>query len=363
MVIKKAMQQQHKKLVSDFMVAGKQPIREKLYILDRDLREFRKNLIAEELRETKEAIAEKSKLKLLDGICDSLYVLHGALLSFGIEIDSKHHYKLAEDEILLKHFTETELAEIRKTNPETLRVSETATWYVSDHRYLKPEAENWWKLTAEMLHFNEILLNHLNAHYQLLETSTDPDANLISKATRGIEHALILGIGNLYRMSETLDFKIDQAFRIVHSCNMSKFCTTKTDAEESVRQYADKPEPVQTEFAESELDGVKIYIIKNSKTGKVLKSHLWTPPEAQLSELLEPKQEPPKETTATPEPEPKPEMKKKPELVPEPKKKPAKKSKSKSDDSSESEPESPKTKTKAKTKPKTKKRNSDSDSD
>ena len=70
--------------VADFHKTFKHPILETPAIPDEKRCKLRVELIAEELRELEEAIADKDIVEIADALCDIQYVLSGAILEFGL---------------------------------------------------------------------------------------------------------------------------------------------------------------------------------------------------------------------------------------------------------------------------------------
>jgi predicted HAD superfamily Cof-like phosphohydrolase len=71
-------------LVADFHRTFKHPISLNPEIPSEDRCKLRVALIAEELKELQEAIAEKDIVEIADALCDIQYVLSGAILEFGL---------------------------------------------------------------------------------------------------------------------------------------------------------------------------------------------------------------------------------------------------------------------------------------
>ena len=70
--------------VAEFHKTFKHPILEKPTIPDEKRCQLRVSLIAEELKELEEAIADKDIVEIADALCDIQYVLSGAVLEFGL---------------------------------------------------------------------------------------------------------------------------------------------------------------------------------------------------------------------------------------------------------------------------------------
>ncbi|MCO6360792.1 phosphoribosyl-ATP pyrophosphohydrolase [Roseivirga pacifica] len=70
--------------VAEFHKTFKHPILESPQIPSEDRCNLRVALIAEELKELEEAIANKDLVEVADALCDIQYVLSGAILEFGL---------------------------------------------------------------------------------------------------------------------------------------------------------------------------------------------------------------------------------------------------------------------------------------
>ena len=70
--------------VAEFHSTFKHPILDDPTIPAKERCELRVSLIAEELKELQEAIADKDIVEIADALCDIQYVLSGAVLEFGL---------------------------------------------------------------------------------------------------------------------------------------------------------------------------------------------------------------------------------------------------------------------------------------
>lgn len=70
--------------VAEFHKTFKHPILEEPQIPSEQRCKLRVSLIAEELKELEEAIADKDLVEVADALCDIQYVLSGAILEFGL---------------------------------------------------------------------------------------------------------------------------------------------------------------------------------------------------------------------------------------------------------------------------------------
>lgn len=71
-------------LVAQFHTTFKHPVLETPTIPDSKRCDLRVSLIAEELEELREAIADNNMVEIADALCDIQYVLSGAILEFGL---------------------------------------------------------------------------------------------------------------------------------------------------------------------------------------------------------------------------------------------------------------------------------------
>ncbi len=106
--------------VADFHTTFHHPVLPSPQIPDEKRCKLRVNLLAEELKELEEAIAEKDIVAIADALCDLQYVLSGAVLEFGLaakfpalfdEVQrsnmSKACKNLAEAEATVRYYAET----------------------------------------------------------------------------------------------------------------------------------------------------------------------------------------------------------------------------------------------------------------
>jgi predicted HAD superfamily Cof-like phosphohydrolase len=75
-------------LVEDFMLAFGQDVELTPIIPDRAITELRLALIEEEVDELREALRKNDVVEVADALTDILYVVYGAGLSFGIDLDA-----------------------------------------------------------------------------------------------------------------------------------------------------------------------------------------------------------------------------------------------------------------------------------
>lgn len=73
------------KKVREFQLASGQPVSDTKRQLTSEERDFRDNLLREEIRELQYAIVDNNRVEILDALCDIVYVALGTCNSMGIE--------------------------------------------------------------------------------------------------------------------------------------------------------------------------------------------------------------------------------------------------------------------------------------
>lgn len=89
--------------VSEFHKTFKHPILDSPQIPSEDRCKLRVALIAEELKELEEAIADNDLVEVADALCDIQYVLSGAILEFGLG----EQFKTLFDEVQRSNMSKT----------------------------------------------------------------------------------------------------------------------------------------------------------------------------------------------------------------------------------------------------------------
>ncbi len=89
--------------VAEFHRTFKHPVLEEPTIPDEQRCRLRVSLLAEELKELEEAIAQKDLVEIADALCDIQYVLSGAVLEFGLG----EKFKALFDEVQRSNMSKT----------------------------------------------------------------------------------------------------------------------------------------------------------------------------------------------------------------------------------------------------------------
>jgi predicted HAD superfamily Cof-like phosphohydrolase len=190
-------------------------------------------LIEEETRELIEAVKSKDLIEMIDALADIDYVVHGAGLSFGINMDT-----------LMK------LANIPKTHsdPEI-----TSTFF---SRFTE---ENTRVLCNEF----ETLLHTLKNAFE-------------TKNIMEIAVAFLKIVEKTYQVAYDLHVDLDEAFAMVHRSNMTKACLNEEQARETLAKYQQDLSIYKEPAIKKSTDG-KYWIVYDKATGKTLKSKYYQP--------------------------------------------------------------------------------------
>lgn len=210
-----------------------------IFDVNMKLVEFRISLIAEEVGEFVEAIKKNNLIEAVDAVCDTLYVVNGAYHAIGgIYRNSTDFYEFA----LVDQFYHSTVLEL-----ESIAI------------------EN----SIQML---QSLVNGLKT------SATNHDFDGFLHVLQSLQH-------ECYRIANTLGFNVDQCFNIVQSSNMSKVCTSESDARVSVDWYVHNDDRyAEPAYRESSKKGY--WIIFNNATSKILKSRNFVEPEPFLESAL-----------------------------------------------------------------------------
>lgn len=186
-----------------------------------DVVKLRYSLISEEYHELNDAIGDLKET--VDALMDMLYVIYGSMISFGSEVG------------------QVSISECIKNSEITEK---------SEERFGE---------TKE--HFGELL--------KQLENS------FADKAFYKSEDILQHMIDCTLDMCLYLGIITDEPFNIVHSSNMSKLCDTEDLAKETVQWYRENSQVYDSPNYRFN-DELKLWVIYNESTGKILKSIKYT---------------------------------------------------------------------------------------
>lgn len=189
---------------------------------------LRFSLIAEEISGKNEFAycAERDDLVgMLDGMCDILYVVYGAALTFGVDIIGE--YTSLEDRI-----PPTSANGTLASASDTLKVILNLEYDAEQFKY-----------------------GYTNGYYSTIASSL---SNIVT---------------HVYNYSELIQVDLAGAFDEVHKSNMSKFASTKEEAEASIttRQENGDEKYNDVYVASVVVDGVERWMIKRTADHKILK--------------------------------------------------------------------------------------------
>lgn len=193
---------------------------------------LRRSLILEEItgRNEFQYCSERDDLVgMLDGLCDILYVVYGAALTFGSTIDF-----------------------------EATANSVAAGKLAQAHQSINA-AKNM------IFDAEQFTVGYREGQFHLLETSL---TNIVKE---------------VFKYASIINVDLAGAFEEVHKSNMSKFSDTKEHAEESIaKRLLDGDEKYRNVYVTSvEHDGGKLWMIKRNEDHKILKSLNFFEPDLQ----------------------------------------------------------------------------------
>ena len=189
---------------------------------------LRYSLIHEEFMELCNAIDDNNLIEVIDALMDILYVLYGAAISYGVKtlINNYNSYAQSILDFNLHKFHNT-------VQTDNLKV-QTAL-------------------------FDKIL-----EKYSV--------SNTIEEIENHINELLV----STYYMCFLQGIDVDYCFNLVHKSNMSKLCHSKELAEKTVQWYKDNSTVYDSPDYKYN-DELRLWIVFNKSTGKVLKSIEYSP--------------------------------------------------------------------------------------
>ena len=187
---------------------------------------LRYSLIEEETKEFIEAVENKDVIEMVDALADIDYVVHGAGLAFGINMD-----------------TMMQLAVLPKSSDVK----------PADFFDRTSEAE----ITAMVANFRTLLVDLKSAFDQ--------------KDIMAIAVQFLKIIQTTYEAAAVLGVDLDEAFRLVHDSNMTKACVDEAQARETLENYQKDLSVYKDPAFRRSQDG-KYWIIYDRSTGKTLKN-------------------------------------------------------------------------------------------
>jgi len=133
-------------------------------------------------------------------------------------------------------------------------------------------------ITPATVESNKELVNQM---YSLIDEETKElreaiDNNDVVEIRDALADILYVTYGMGYRLGT----KMDSDFAIVHSSNMSKFCTSEEEAKKTVENYLSKYKAGTSIYDSPYYEKIpndNLWVVRNRSTGKVLKNINYTP--------------------------------------------------------------------------------------
>lgn len=213
------------------------------------LSKLRYSLIEEEIGELNEAIEQNDIKEIIDALTDILYVVYGAGVSFGINIDTLFREKLNNDGTI---FNESD------SNYNIIKNIKDYTYHSIQDSYKN---------------YKEQVLNLC----EILKVNRD----ILKEAIDSLDYEVVLTcLVSLtyytYDIGCVLNIDLDKSFKIVHDSNMSKLCKTNEEAMSTVSNYLKNDSRYDSpSYRKSDLGDY--YVVYNASTNKILKSINYTP--------------------------------------------------------------------------------------
>jgi hypothetical protein len=223
-------------MVKQFHSVFQHPIKDtpdvSVFVANPKLVNLRYSLIDEETKELIEAYEREDTVEMVDALADINYVVFGAGLAFGINLDTM--LKLVQ---LPKKAGNMKPSEFFSKTPVSRR-EELLSMFFSLLRELKSEFDS---------------------------------QNMIGIAvlfTRFIQHT--------YTVAAEMNIDLDEAFDLVHKSNMTKACIDEDQAKASLENYLKDTSLYKQPAIKRSNDG-NYWIVYDSSTGKTLKSKFYEP--------------------------------------------------------------------------------------
>jgi predicted HAD superfamily Cof-like phosphohydrolase len=240
---------------------------------NKDLVDLRFSLIQEEVNELFDAYNENNLTEILDALTDILYVVYGAGVSFGIDLDKSYKNYLKNKIILCGNNTSTDTY-INRSADFTLSNFETTC-------ELNGNPKNYWAHTHHIFKYLGFHVKYriLNIMYTTSNLKIDIQVEDYNSMMKNLNHLLYL----TYSLGHVLHMNLNESFDIVHHSNMTKLCCSEEEAQNTVNNYKENDNRYDSpEYRQSDLGDY--YVVFNKSTGKILKSINYLP--ADFSKLL-----------------------------------------------------------------------------
>jgi predicted HAD superfamily Cof-like phosphohydrolase len=231
--------------------------RSDMLVENKDTARLRYNLIHEEITELEDALKAQDFIEVIDALTDILYVVYGAGATFGIDLQKSFVQYCLNEKILncnIENGTHFENIIGGGTKIKLSHIMKNCFNNKGDMEYVN-SIVSYMKVGLEEL--ENILIKNISP-------------NKLESSLHYINYLV-------YNLGKYLKIDLDKSFDIVHNSNMSKVCSSHSEAEDTVEWYKNN---------ESRYDSPKLfesknfpgkYLVRNESTGKALKSINYTP--------------------------------------------------------------------------------------
>lgn len=198
---------------------------------------FRLNLISEEIQELKDAYNATDYIEFVDALGDILYVVFGMCHVFGIDFDAIFPYDYEKDRPQINQIIVPSILILKKYFEE-----------------IKPD--------KQIVNF----FVQLNKSFKMLSQNCSE-----TKYLPLVAYNLVDIVKCIIDLSKYLNIDIYGAFTEIHRSNMTKVCTSETDAIVTVEHYKlNETRYESPAYRKSSND--KYWVIYDQSTTKILKS-------------------------------------------------------------------------------------------
>jgi predicted HAD superfamily Cof-like phosphohydrolase len=226
---------------------------------------LRNSLIHEEISELREALENEDVVEIIDAISDIQYVAYGLLVVYGVNGDIAYTKYMDTKYELLKCVRNNEIKNLTNFNQTHEFISSILNGGSIDStpkNFLDRYTEASFRCSFDNY------IDELVSAYNDLEKATNSqnfDDTILS----------VLSIIYItYVIGALVSVDVDESVRLVHESNMSKICSSKEEAEQTVIWYRENEHRYDSPAYKNTEVGFVIY---NESTGKILKNINYKP--------------------------------------------------------------------------------------
>ena len=216
------------------------------------------DLIREEFGELKVAVSNKDYIETIDALADLLYVIYGMATGIGFDMD------ITFGTIYLSNLSKVSLV---KNTSQFTNFQKVV--------YFNNKIGTTVNTTPVVDIFDKDPYCVSSKMYDIQKNMLELEDNVSDKNYIGTIYSLTNLLHSIYSMGAYIGTDMDKAFDLVHESNMSKLCSSESEAIDTVNWYYDEFRqnklPYDSPNFRKSNDG-KYWIVYNESSGKILKS-------------------------------------------------------------------------------------------